>query len=213
MSPIGGRTAAPPRRSRPLVWLVALLSSCAIGAGSLAVVMVMSVARHVADAEGEIGGIGEMATLVAEQASDERGFLLTGDRTFVDAFDAKTKRIVGLRDALGGTVSTDEQRAIDAALGPYHRYVGLHQSVVELRGAGRTDDAVALSFGPAANALQDARAKFDAARKVVVENSDRELSAAHRDGLLLSLVLVLLGFVPGLAAFALSRSQRRLVIE
>src|SRR4051812_15912138 len=70
--------------------------------------------RVSAAASGYLGGLSSAALAAKSAANDERGFLLTGDRSFVDeARQRRTVEIAGLAKARGAASRDAERAAVD----------------------------------------------------------------------------------------------------
>jgi diguanylate cyclase (GGDEF)-like protein/PAS domain S-box-containing protein len=199
------------RARRRLVWTLAFMAAAALGTSSLlAFVALPTAKRQSREALAEAGAVADMQAAVSNQGDADRGYLLTGDPARLEEFDAAGRALAHAEAVFVRTASAAEKRGLARALASYNQYVSYHRVVVDLVTRGARDGAVQLSLGVGSDTRFDAEARIDQLQDVVVDESERDVADNHRHIVLLTTVLLALGFGPGVAAFVLGRTIRLL---
>ena len=144
-------------------------------------------------------------------ANDQRGFLLTGDATFIDEADRRVGAARGSFAAASQAASNDSQRqAVSAAQAGFDRWVqAVHEEFAAFR-AGDHEQAIAASAGPDRElrktyeqALADAQAVADSS----IHSASSAVAAAYlRSEWILAAGLLLVLAIGGAIALWLIRS-------
>ncbi|MDQ1443626.1 MAG: hypothetical protein QOI20_90 [Acidimicrobiaceae bacterium] len=185
----------------------------AVVVGSILVFQTIPAFSRVASQEQQETSVAHrLAALVAGQADDERGYLLSGNTMFLDLFDAKGREIQANGGRLAETATREEQAALTASVKPYMEFLAAHAQVVKLYAAGRVADATSLALGADRTARLIAESQLNAYLKVLRAQSDRELNDVRAKAAALTGALLLLGFAPALAALQLRRRDRQLAV-
>jgi diguanylate cyclase (GGDEF)-like protein/PAS domain S-box-containing protein len=193
------------------VWGLSVLAAAAIGASSLLVFVVLPESSEAANkAVSAVGSIGRLQTALADMASDERAFLLTGDDMFLAEFDAQERAAMVTAAELEASVGAEERRSLARFLEQYRIFVLRHGEVVARARQGDEAGARTLAFGEARQARLEAERGLERLHDAIAARSSDALETSHRSAAALTLVLLGLGFAPAGAAFVVVQRFRRL---
>jgi diguanylate cyclase (GGDEF)-like protein/PAS domain S-box-containing protein len=197
--------------SRPLVRLLVVLAFATFGVSSVLVFFVLPTSGRLSrEAIARIGDIEHARTLLTGQSNDERGFLLGGDERFLADFETKGAELKRTVERLRRTTGPAERALLNAAADAYRRYLDEHERMVTLAREGRTEEAAALAVTTERTVRLETDDRLEAAHQRLAAESDRALRDNRRRATALTGLLLVLGFVPALGAFALGRTLRRL---
>ena len=143
--------------------------------------------------------ISEARLWAKAMANDERGFLITGDRTFIRQIDQRLGRVrQAFVDAKQAADGDAQVRALDEAIAGFERWYQRLRSQLDLYDAGRTEVATQQALG----AGRDLRKEYEASLGRAQALADRAVASATRSvdsaserfiALLLALLVVTLG--------------------
>ena len=169
--------------------------------------------RMTAAASVYMAGLSSAALAAKSAANDERGFLLTGDRKFVDeARQRRTVEIAGLAKARGAASRDAERAAVDRIEDKLADFNTALDKAFAMYDVDR-DGAVALSVGPNRDLRKAYEQEFDVAgqlgdESMAITSADAEDIASRIRTLLLVLLTVLL-VLGGAVGTAIIRSIGR----
>lgn len=137
----------------------------------------------------------EIRYYISGQANDERGFLLTGDDTFVkelhDKSDITNK---GINKLLTNVVSESEKSLLYNVQQTHEQFTNIQDQVVSLYKSGKIDDAKKLSFGEGRKtrkSLDSVYQKLDESINNDLKNLDNELNTVKKRNQTIIIIFVL----------------------
>ena len=150
----------------------------------------------------------QVQILVAGEANDERGYLLTGDVTFLAEFADKQRQVAAQLGSARAHASAEVINLLENGLSAYRSFLSSHVEVTASFQGGDRRQATALALGPARADRKASQAAFAAA----VDVAEREASAeAAREAELTTVsgaALIFVGFVLLLVAVEVARRVR-----
>ena len=158
----------------------------------------------------QLDDISQIELLLAGQANDQRGYLLTGRQEFLDEIVEKGRQAEALEARLIPQLSEQPRRSLEASMDGVRRFREAHDTVVALYGSGRTAEAMDLALTAGRGTRKEAQAELARDRDLIVAASARDSASLHRWDRILTGALLLLSVAPGYAAFQLGRNRRRL---
>lgn len=170
-----------------------VLSSCFL------VFLVPPAKRHAVSAGAVQNGMSQLQYLLSGEVNDERGFLLTGDPSFVVQFADKQQRFEVQLESVLAHGSRPVRDAIDTAVESYRSFLVDHATVIALWNSGDRTGAMTLAFGSGREFRKTAEEGFAiAGGEAAKESSDansREASLNFVAGMALIVLGVGLLFV------------------
>ena len=156
------------------VGLVAASVACLCLSGFLVFALIPETKREAARTRELQAEMSRVEILVAGQANDERGYLLTGDPMFLEEFRYKQAEIDALLLLLAADAPAPAKAEIDEAVPHYRSFLGAHLKVVALFEAGDNGAANALALGQARSDRKGAQGAFAKAADDIVSQSAAE---------------------------------------
>jgi methyl-accepting chemotaxis protein len=132
-------------------------------------------------------------------ANDERGFLITGDRTFIEQIDRRVGHVrSAFVEAKKAADGEEQVNALDEAVTGFERWHARLRVQFDLYDAGKKDTATQQALGPGRDLRKDYEASLAAAQELaddtVASTTQSVASASERSvAILLALLVVALG--------------------
>lgn len=212
------------RRSRSLglrhIWpyLVAVVLFVVAAIGIVQAVLSVSESIQTVDHSARtIAAANDMQTTVRDIESGQRGYLLTGDATYLRAYERSLGRLDVRMERLGGLLSADpaRQAQMDRIRGLVAEKLRVTQSTVELKRQGKAVQALeVVRSGAGEQAMEAVETEIQALRNRELQLNERARQNAGAKGrgairiVLLAAVAILLSGAA--AAFGMLRSRARM---
>lgn len=142
--------------------------------------------------------IRQFQTDVAGQANDERGFLLTGDESFVTEMNGRAEKADAIIEKLLTVVEPEEAEMIKQMDGIHTEFCDLQKQVVDEYRRGNIARAKEISFGAARNKRKELDPYYTKLNEMIVkdmDDADRKSETDLKIDTVITIIITLLGLL------------------
>ena len=198
-----------PPRSRVLAGVSALVA--VLGASILlAVFLVVALRQDQTQLHNRnvpyASAIAEASLWAKAMANDERGYLITGDRTFIEQIDQRVGYARGAFAEAERAADGEEQiRALDEAVAGFEEWHAQLRGQLALYNAGKREEAKEAAFGSGRTLRHDYEAKLAAAQALAdrtVASTSQSVESASERSVAILLALLVVALAAGFAVAA-----------